>query len=828
MPTIPYTSQVSARSLRTGGAQLPMTASPEAYGAGIGRAVQELGRATSDTANVLQQMAEQESREKAASAVATNTWAQREAALKLEMAADPTGYSSRVQEEYRNYIEESANGLEDNRARKMYREQMLGNTPNVIQRAVNDELTQRVEHSKGLANDGLNSLQNKIAQDPTQYDMYLKQGDDILVNAPGMSAGMKEVAGRMWRYNAAKTRFEGMLSKASTPETLDGIAAELSNEDGKGRDWTGEMLPADYMRLVDDINTQKKVFEGQYKSEATAYLSQLEERTKEDPTLIPTAELQSAQEVVKRSSDSKLAARMARVMRDQSIIRSEQRLPPAQLREIINDRSSDQPAGEYDAMAPSWVAYEDNELRQKILNRMEKALADDPVSFANSTGTFKVLPLDQEGAFAARGQAVKAISEYYNIPMSQIKPFTADEVAYLKRQFDEDSPDKSLDFMLSIQSMGKESSRAAMKQLGEKDPVWSHAGNLYMDGNKDAAADVMRGSQKIRENPAILGQLKLGKDSPKIDTAMVSRTGVALSQVPALRQAVQDSSVAYYVQRYGATGADANDGDIKRSIDAVLGATSDYKPIDRVNGLDTYMPKGISSDEMEAAFERISFADMQAMSDDGSLPRHIDGSQLDVSDMAGRVKLRYVGKGGYALAYDDGTYVLGKDAQTPYIFVPDVKRLKDLANSPAGSPPPPPSPAPIQPNQPGVTEGLTKEEMQAAPVEEPKPAAPAAKPKASDINKAIKESVPREYAGDLRGKSVAEELRPTIKTLVDGGVQVASIKQTIKGYYDQFSDQVDPIAGSSGGTVKEGTARRKGKPSRKELKSLLEALKVGA
>ncbi len=334
---------------------------------------------------------------------------------------------------------------------------------------------------------------------------------------------------------------------------------------------------------------------------------------------------------------------------------------------------------------PSAVAYGDVQTRQKVLENTEKQIKENPVQMAQDNGTHVVPAFDVDN-MREYGASVKSIAEYYNIPISEMKVLTPDSVDTLKKTLDEGSVDDTLAVMASMQNMGSDVARAALKQLGEKDNVYAYAGAMGLEtGQSAVASDIIRGQKRMTENPDI--KKGVGATEDELSSSFRLATGNALNEVsPRIRQDIQDAALAHYVETIVARGKGATfDPDAyNASVQAVVGSTRDNAAMGEVNGEQTLLPPGITADGMETAMQNMSVADWTAMSADGLPPRYIDGMVIDPTDLADEAKLRAIGQGQYKLQLDDGTFaVTGQSAQSgrlqAFIFEPDAKRVNELA-----------------------------------------------------------------------------------------------------------------------------------------------------
>lgn len=337
------------------------------------------------------------------------------------------------------------------------------------------------------------------------------------------------------------------------------------------------------------------------------------------------------------------------------------------------------------------VAFGDNEMRTKVLKNMETQLENDPVAYAKSTGTFTVTELDVEQGFATRGIEARSIADYYNIPLDQIKPFTEDEAANLTKTMRDGDADTALEVMTAIQAMGPETAKAAILQLGEKEPVYGFAAGLQANRGGYAASEIVRGQKRLEENPAIKDTI--GATDRDLADAFTRATGGSLYEIaPDQRQAIQAAALAHYVETAVARGR-AQSFDEKlygASVQAVLGGSEQAPAIDEVNGEPTVLPPGLSGDDLESAFQNMSIDDWARMSPDGLPPRYVNGDIIAPDDLASEATLRAVGNGLYKVMMGDGqSAVTGEPGPNgrmrAYVFAPQEDQIKTLATAPAAA-----------------------------------------------------------------------------------------------------------------------------------------------
>lgn len=340
MPNIPYTDTLNPKIDASNTPLNPNRATPDDFGAQIGEAGQRLQDSVDQEAVQYGRLYRINESSKRAEDVANNMalFDPTQSVLKARGAVGPNadGYSDLVKENVQQQIDDQANGIDDDKTRELFRTRAEDRLSAIHSQAEEYQYNQAQEFGKGQAEAGLNSLQNRITSDPQNFDQYLSDGQAVIRARPDIAPGQKEGMAQQWGYNAAQSRFSGMVGAATNVQQLDGIAQELTNPDGKGRDWQSEMRPVDYNGMLNSIGNARAQLQRANDTGARAATDAIEERNKDTTSVIPTQELQQYQQAAAQTDDPNIQDKMARAMRDQDIIRNNNRLPPDELRAQIN------------------------------------------------------------------------------------------------------------------------------------------------------------------------------------------------------------------------------------------------------------------------------------------------------------------------------------------------------------------------------------------------------------------------------------------------------------------------------------------------------------
>lgn len=336
IPTV--TSQIAARSGRTSQGVPSPQASPEAFGAGVGRGLQAIGAGLQDVSQGLYVREERLRNETVANAVAQADFTRRELELRNQVGPDAAGYQERVLDEYDQWVDEQAQGIEDDRARAEFTRRMQAARPGLSSRAAQYELGTAAEYSTDEANRSLTALDNRIRLQPDMYDDLVAMGEEVINTRTNVPANVRAGMVERWRQNSAMGRFEGMLESAQTVADIDRIRAELEED---GNPWVERLAPNDLNRLLSTMDTSRRAIRTAADAQARAALERLEARAGDPTVLIPEAELRATAALVGQSENPVTIARLARIQRDQALVREYRNSTPAEMRAAGTPLSTD-------------------------------------------------------------------------------------------------------------------------------------------------------------------------------------------------------------------------------------------------------------------------------------------------------------------------------------------------------------------------------------------------------------------------------------------------------------------------------------------------------
>lgn len=261
MPNIPLIqSQVSPL---TGIPQATQPyATPDAFGAAVGRARQQAGGSLIGLGQVAAEIGLKE-RERTRNLDLTNHIIQtnmHRAALDVQANAPadagPDYMHDTTVEALETAIEDHAATIEDPWVREQYRERMYARIPAYADNATEAGFTNERAWQTEQTSNSLSTLVNQVRSDPLQYDDVMELGNQLIA-ARGLSPADAAAQQQAWRNNAAFARFEGMLERANTTAEFDNVIHQLSDPD---EEWQDELTPDDFTRLLSRATSGKASF----------------------------------------------------------------------------------------------------------------------------------------------------------------------------------------------------------------------------------------------------------------------------------------------------------------------------------------------------------------------------------------------------------------------------------------------------------------------------------------------------------------------------------------------------------------------------------------
>lgn len=333
MGYIPYESNVDVRTGNANTPRLTNSFTADSYGAGQARSLMRAGEAVGDAGVALEQEHQRKVKEQTLYNVSTADFSPIENELQKTMKPDGAGYKDAVKQAYENWVEDQASNIEDDSVRQATKNELLARLPSYVNKADTFEQASLLANSKQNVDAILGAQQNRVLSDPSAYEDALKWSHEAIdVYAGKIPTPQREAMKVQKEYDLNKTYFDGKLAKAKNPTDLDAVKGEMSSED-----WQSKLMPKDYEDLSNKIDSAKKVYENKISAEVKTKLTDLEGRSTDPTVVIPQEELASVQKLAAESGDDVPQRRVARIMRNQMLVRSDGRLTLPQLKQRIED-----------------------------------------------------------------------------------------------------------------------------------------------------------------------------------------------------------------------------------------------------------------------------------------------------------------------------------------------------------------------------------------------------------------------------------------------------------------------------------------------------------
>ena len=324
---------------------LRVAASPDAFGAGIGRAVSGLGAdigAAGDRVNSIAVEMQNDQRQKdVAAGVASFDYSKRLLDRQQAAPADGKGFYDETKNDYDAAVDAHVAGVTDPKAREALKQQLMARKPGVLSQSASFEINTNVNANKARADEALGVLENKVRADPSNYDQAVADGKALLATRTEVPAAQREAMGRAFEQGLAKRTFESRLANAKTPEEVQAIENDLTAKDSP---WQQRLGPADYDRILDGTKTAKSAIRTQADASARAALDTIKERHNALTVLDP-AEMTAVEEQVRNSKNPGLQWQWAEIKAQQQIYRQFPGLTPQQYREKIDQAKTGNVAG---------------------------------------------------------------------------------------------------------------------------------------------------------------------------------------------------------------------------------------------------------------------------------------------------------------------------------------------------------------------------------------------------------------------------------------------------------------------------------------------------
>lgn len=320
----------SQQTTRVGG--IDVYSNPDQMGAGIGRAIEGLGRSIGSMAASFRAKDEKQKNLDRAERLATSSAAGEielgkiSTDVQLGAPADGKGTMDQTLLKQQQYIDETVNKVDDPIERQALKIELTNRLPRYALNNLEFETARNLKNQEDVTNFTLNGLENRVRSDASSHDISLADGNKI-IDAQQIPAGAKDEMKRVWTQRMANSRFQGLLEDAKTADEFDIIKKELEAKDSK---WRSAFTPQEFDRTLNEIGQAKKAFVTLADEQARAAITSAEARSA-DLVRIDPAELSQLQSMAETSQNPITLKRIMRVQRDQQILEKSSKLPSSEL-----------------------------------------------------------------------------------------------------------------------------------------------------------------------------------------------------------------------------------------------------------------------------------------------------------------------------------------------------------------------------------------------------------------------------------------------------------------------------------------------------------------
>lgn len=305
-------------------------ASPDAFGANIGRAVQGFGSVVSQVGASFAGIGEKEDAEarqlRVAEAYANSDFTPIELDAFNNAPLGGQGYAEGISNKHSEWIDQQVASYsekypEDTKGANDLRLKLLSQRQSILSNASKDEFEMAAQGSTLASKDGLSVQLNSIRVDPTKYEQSLNAGLELIAAQPGFGELAKANGAKAFRSQAAVAYFEAQLTAAEqNPNPLDAMLA--IQKELAGEKWQSEFTAEHYETTLNAVSNNLTSAKNALRSIVTSRLSDYTERSNAysgDPAdLMDLAELNGFYNDVAKYAPDK-AVDLQRVIDQQTI-----------------------------------------------------------------------------------------------------------------------------------------------------------------------------------------------------------------------------------------------------------------------------------------------------------------------------------------------------------------------------------------------------------------------------------------------------------------------------------------------------------------------------
>ncbi|MBL8713242.1 MAG: hypothetical protein JNM12_10100 [Alphaproteobacteria bacterium] len=324
------------------------------------------------------------------------------------------------------------------------------------------------------------------------------------------------------------------------------------------------------------------------------------------------------------------------------------------------------------------------EMAEKLLTSMNTELQRDPLSWASRVGIVQPAPLDfgNPQSFAKRQTDAETVAQHYGVTPPLM---TNEEVAQWSSQWNQSTPDQKLGMVTALQAGFGADAVHAYEAIAKDAPGLANVGGLL----SQAPAAHMQTARDFTVGDTLLA----GKDKTlPASNLLQERASEVLGDVygyaPGAHDAVLETAKRLYAaraSRAGLTPADFDEKIYDRALREASGAWYDKQGkqyggvTEQRRGHYVVLPANTTEDQFADMLDKITDADLAALSVGGATPRYSTGRVMTADELRSAYLISS-GPGRYLVSETNpkaaAVFVQGSNATGHFEI--DLAKLKEL------------------------------------------------------------------------------------------------------------------------------------------------------
>lgn len=631
--------------------------SGEAFGAGVGEALQNAGK-TITNINELKRQREEEQENLLVAKVDADgdaMWMKKLEQAKANAAPGAPGFADQMEQEFSQYRDDVLASMPSGRARQKAEINLQRLGGHLGADAIKFEAMQRVAKTDADIDSVVGLRRNAVQNNPARFAELLQQSIED-VSGSGLRGDKLVAKLQETTWGMSQSAAQGMIEHdpAKGLELLqNGTFDEFMKPDTK----------AALINQAQAAIKQKEALARQASSEARFAMGSVKDRMTAGDT-IPAEEMAYVSQTVAASGNPQLIDQFSMLQQTQALTQNYSKMTPQQLQNEVIELQSKASTSK-DGVTPEMRNQMD--VAEQTLQKMVSGVRDDRMSYASRAGIADIGSItDADGNISPAGinkrlAASDFLDQHFGFRGDVL---TKPEADAFVQSMNSGSVDEQLQRTTALAQAFGQRAMDVFAQIDKKDPSIAYIGGLAVD-NPEVARKALEGRKLFRDNPK---GVDLGENvQPQITTAVRDTLKDILRFNPKQENAVRQAALDIY--RYDAS----RNGTANGSFDTDMYETALKQAVDgtiaQVGAGTTIVPKDVSPDDFNSLLTSASPEMLLQHSMTGQAPIYSNGKPVDPSELKDSL-LYPVYDGQYAVKGPTGFWMAGK---TLYIF--DVRKL---------------------------------------------------------------------------------------------------------------------------------------------------------